>query len=144
MTIIENKTFDEERALYGLCDATARNLTFEGPADGESAFKEARNIIIENCKFALRYPIWHTHGFELCDSTMTETCRASLWYCSNGIIKNTTCTGVKALRECDKVKIVDSDFASQEFGWRCRDIEAVGSKFVSEYIFFGSQRLTLD
>lgn len=42
--IIENQTFDEERALYGLKDLTVKNCRFDGPADGESAFKECRNI----------------------------------------------------------------------------------------------------
>ena len=36
---IENKTFDEERALYNLDGAQVLNCTFAGPADGESAFK---------------------------------------------------------------------------------------------------------
>ncbi len=144
MTLVQNKTYDEERALYGLCDGEVRDCTFEGPADGESALKESSNVKVSGCKFALRYPIWHCHGFELADSCMTDTCRASLWYSHDGTIRNTTCTGVKALRECDRIKLIDSSFTSAEFGWRCRDIEAIGSKFESEYIFFESRRLTLD
>jgi len=54
---IENKTFDdEERALYNLDGAQVLNCTFAGPADGESAFKECRNITVKNCSFSLRYP----------------------------------------------------------------------------------------
>ena len=40
MEIIENKAFDMERALYGSHDITVKNYRFDGPADGESAFKE--------------------------------------------------------------------------------------------------------
>ena len=37
MTVVENQTFDEERALYGSRHVLVRNVTFDGPADGESA-----------------------------------------------------------------------------------------------------------
>ena len=53
--IIENKTFDEERALYGSRGVTLRNCTFDGPADGESACKESSDIVVENSFFNLRY-----------------------------------------------------------------------------------------
>ena len=38
MIVIENKTFDEERALYGSAEVTVKHCQFDGPADGESAF----------------------------------------------------------------------------------------------------------
>lgn len=31
--IVEGKTFDEERALYGLNGVSVRNCKFDGPAD---------------------------------------------------------------------------------------------------------------
>lgn len=42
MQTINGKNFDEERALYAINDATVTDCTFDGPADGESAFKEAK------------------------------------------------------------------------------------------------------
>ena len=54
MKRIENQTFDQERALYGSADVFVKNCTFDGPADGESAFKECRNIQVENCFWNLR------------------------------------------------------------------------------------------
>ena len=45
MKTYENQTFDEERALYGQKDITVKNCRFEGPQDGESAFKEGKNIL---------------------------------------------------------------------------------------------------
>ena len=51
MKIIENKTFDEERALYGSHGLLVRNTNFDGPADGESAFKECSDITTEHCFF---------------------------------------------------------------------------------------------
>ena len=46
--IIQNQQFDQERALYHLQNTLVRDCVFAGPADGESAFKEARNIGAEN------------------------------------------------------------------------------------------------
>ncbi len=56
MTTIENKTFDEECALYGSHGLTARNCAFDGPADGESACKECSDITAEHGFFNLCYP----------------------------------------------------------------------------------------
>lgn len=78
MKTITNKTFDEERALYGSHDIVVRDCAFDGPADGESAFKEGGNITVEHCFFNLRYPFWHDDGLQLTDSEMTELCRAAL------------------------------------------------------------------
>ena len=38
--VIENRTMDEERALYHLVDTEVKSCVFAGPADGESALKE--------------------------------------------------------------------------------------------------------
>ena len=35
MNIITDKTFDEERALYGVQNLVVQNCKFDGPADGE-------------------------------------------------------------------------------------------------------------
>ena len=56
MTTIQNQTFDQERALYGSRDLLVRNCSFNGPADGESAFKECAGIQVEHSFFNLRYP----------------------------------------------------------------------------------------
>ena len=53
---ITGKTFDEERALYGVQGVVVKDCAFDGPADGESAFKESREVTVEGCFFNLRYP----------------------------------------------------------------------------------------
>ena len=77
---IENMKLDMERALYGAHDCLIRNCTFDGPADGESALKECREIIVRDCDFRLRYPFWHVTGANVQRITMTDTCRAAFWY----------------------------------------------------------------
>ena len=56
--LITGKQFDEERALYNLKQADVNQCVFAGPADGESALKEARDVCLHNCSFSLRlYPL---------------------------------------------------------------------------------------
>ena len=54
MKTIQNQTFDEERALYGSRDILVKDCAFDGPADGESAFKECADIRAEHCFFRRR------------------------------------------------------------------------------------------
>ena len=117
MKIIENQSFDEERSLYGSREITVKRCSFDGPADGESAFKECSDILVEDCFFNLRYPFWHDHNLTIRGSEMTELCRASLWYSSHITIMDTKMHGIKALRECSDVDIRGCDIISPEFGW---------------------------
>ena len=64
MKTIKNKTFDEERSLYSLSNATVLNCTFAGERDGESALKEARSVVVKDCSFSLRYPLWHVEDLD--------------------------------------------------------------------------------
>lgn len=141
MTLLENKTFDEERALYGSRGLTVRHCAFDGPADGESAFKECADITAENCFFNLRYPFWHVHGMKLSDSEMTQLCRAAIWYSDHIEICGTKLHGIKALRECGEVRIRNCDIVSPEFGWSTRGIRMEDSTAVSEYFMMRSENL---
>lgn len=142
--IIQNQTFDEERALYHLMDTEVAHCTFAGPADGESALKEARNIVVRECDFSLRYPFWHVRGFELDKVSMDELTRAALWYSYDGVIRNTNMGGIKALRECENIRIEDSVAKSPEFGWRTKGLSISRSEMESEYFLFECKDVKID
>ncbi|MBQ6809702.1 MAG: DUF3737 family protein [Clostridia bacterium] len=142
--IYSNKTYDEERALYGIEDSTVANCVFDGPADGESALKECRGITVENCDFRLRYPFWHVTDGKVKDCTMSDTCRAALWYDENMEITNSVLGGIKALRECKKIKINGCKINSEEFGWRCEDLSINDTSLVSMYPFFECKNMELN
>ena len=141
MKVIENQTFDVERALYGSDGVRMRNCSFDGPADGESALKEGQNIEAEHCFFNLRYPFWHDRGLKIMDSEMTELCRAALWYSEHVEITDTKLHGIKALRECGDVLIRNCDIVSPEFGWSTRGIRMEDTTAVSEYFMMRSEDL---
>ena len=137
--IVSNKTFGEERALYALTDASVEGCIFAGEADGESALKECRGVKIHNCRFDLRYPLWHAEDFSLTDSFMAVSCRAPMWYTKLGTIRHCHISGVKALRECDDTLIDNSKISSPEFGWKCRKVNIRLSDITSEYLLFDSR-----
>lgn len=141
MTTITNKTFDEERALYAAQDILVKDCAFDGPADGESAFKEGRDVAVDHCFFNLRYPFWHDTGLKIENSEMTELCRAALWYSENMEINDTKLHGIKALRECANIKMRSCDIISPEFGWSVRGITMEDCTAESEYFMMRSDHL---
>lgn len=144
METIQNQTFDAERALYGVHGVHVADCAFDGPADGESAFKEGGDITAERCFFNLRYPFWHDHGLVIRDSEMTQLCRAALWYSDHIEITHTKLHGIKALRECGQVTLRDCDIVSPEFGWSTRGITMERCTAQSEYFMMRSTDLHFD
>ena len=82
MTTYRNKSFDEERALYGSRGVEVLSCRFDGPADGESALKESKDILVRDTYFNLRYPFWHDENLKIENCDLTALCRAALWYSS--------------------------------------------------------------
>ena len=144
MRIYKNETLDEERALYGEKDAQITACRFDGPADGESALKECRNIDVSDCYFNLRYPFWHDIGLTVKNSEMTDLCRAALWYSEDISLISTKLHGIKALRECRDITISDCDIVSPEFGWYNSNVTMKDSSAESEYFMMRSEHLTFD
>lgn len=143
-TVIAARNYDEERALYHLTDAVVRDCSFAGPADGESVLKECRNITVENCRFSLRYPLWHAQNFLLTASELDEKTRAPIWYCTNGKIQDCRIDGVKCLRECLRISVTHSEIHSPEFGWKSAELSISDSEIESEYFLLDSRAVTLD
>lgn len=142
--VIKGKSFDEERALYGSSGVTVEECRFEGPADGESAFKESRDIKALNCFFDLRYPFWHVTNLKIEGCEMTSLCRAALWYSHHIEITDTRMHGIKAVRECSDISISGCSIISPEFGWFNKDIVMRDTSCESEYFMMRSDRLNFE
>ena len=142
--IYKDQSFDEERALYGSNSVLVDSCRFDGPADGESALKESRNVEVNNSFFNLRYPFWHDDNLKITGSELTDKCRAALWYTNNATIADTNLYGIKALRECSDIRIYDCDINSQEFGWSVHNIEMKDTTVQGEYFMMRSERLNFD
>ena len=141
--IIKNIIDDTERAFYASKDLDFENIRIEGPADGESAFKESRDISVKNSSFSLRYPFWHNTNVVVENSTFADTSRAAFWYDQNLTLINVTSKGVKAIRECSDITISNSEFESEEFGWRSQNIKVENSKITGFYAFFECKNIDI-
>ena len=142
MMQVENQIFDKEREFYGSSDVTVVNCKFEGPADGESAFKESRNVTVDGCLWNLRYPFWHDTGVTMKNTELTELCRAAFWYSEKIEITDSKLHGVKAMRECGDITIRNSDIVSPEFGWSVSNIRVEDSTAAGEYFMMRSSDIS--
>lgn len=140
----QGEIHDEERAFYGIRDASVIDCKIDGPADGESAFKECKNIQVENTYLNLRYPFWHVDNVTITNCHMTENCRAALWYDDGVVIKDSKMHGIKALRECKNITIENTDIISPEFAWRSHGIEVNNVTLEGEYPFFECTDMVID
>ncbi len=141
--IIENQTFDQERALYNLKSADVVGCVFAGPADGESVLKEARDVALRDCSFSLRYPLWHVEGFSMENCAMDDKTRAAIWYAKDATIANSTLGGIKAVRECQNIALRGCKVESEEFGWKSQGISLTDTDITAQYIFFDSRDVVL-
>ena len=144
MKIIQNEIFDQERALYGSRQLSVEHCRFDGPADGESAFKECRDVQAVDCYFNLRYPFWHDTGLTIRNCEMTELCRAALWYSDEVTIEDSKLHGIKALRECGQVHMNHCDVISPEFGWFVHGLDMQNCTVQGEYFMMQSRDLHFD
>ncbi len=139
--VIKNQVFEEERALYGVKDISLEGCAFRGALDGESALKETRGVCAAECEFALRYPLWHAEDVTLTRITMTETCRAPLWYDTNITLKDSALLGPKAVRECHAVGIEGCNIRSEEFGWFSSDLKIKDTELAGMYAFLHAENI---
>ena len=144
MKIYQNEMFDQERALYGSQGVRVIDCRFDGPADGESALKESRDVEVRDCFLNLRYPFWHDEKLKIEGCEMTELCRAALWYSDDVQILDSKLHGIKALRECSRVDMQGCDVISPEFGWSVRQIHMKDCTVQSEYFMMRSDHLDFD
>ena len=142
--IIKDIKIDIERAFYHSLDTSFYDITIDGAMDGESAFKECQNIDIYKSTFNLRYPCWHDNDLRIEDCNFSINCRAPFWYDKNISFYNVNCQGIKAIRECQNVTILNSSFSSDEICWRSRDIKIKDSKIQSVYAFLMCQNVELE
>lgn len=142
--IIEKQTFDEERSLYNIKDTLVQNCVFAGPKDGESVLKETRNVVVKDCQFYLRYPLWHAQNYELMNCHLDEETRAPIWYSHHGKIDHCQIEGIKILRECSDTIVTNCQIDSPEFGWYSHDITVKDSTINSEYVFLNTDNVKID
>lgn len=158
--IIEQELLTGERALFGVRDLHIRYSTF---ADGESPLKESSNIILEQCLFKWKYPLWYSKNVVLDHCTLFEMARAGIWYTSN--ISLTDCTveapknfrrtsnislkqvnffnAAETLWSCDHIRMEDVTARGDYFAMNSTDIKIDGFDLVGNYSFDGCKNVVI-
>jgi len=160
MTEIIQKSFKEERALFGSDSLKLTSCTFD---IGESPLKESKNIELSGCMLRWKYPLWYCENVDVRDSVFTNGSRAGIWYTNNISIENTVidspknfrrCKGVELSKvnipdaketfwSCDDVKLKDVTVNGDYFCMNSKNIEASGLRLTGNYSFDGATNLVL-
>ena len=143
-TVIQNIQTGQERAFYGSKNVHFKNITIDGIEQGESAFKECRNITLEETNIVLKYCVWHCHNITLYKTVIDVNSRASIWYCENIEIINCKLNGVKACRNCSNLTLKDCIINSDDFGWKAEEVKIINCKISGVTPLLDSSNVTVD
>lgn len=141
MKKIVGKILTGERAAYASVDSEFIKCTFE---DGESPLKGSRNIVVTDCFFGWKYPLWYCDGVKVRNTTWLETGRSGVWYTKNLDIRDCAIGAPKQFRRCDNLSIYNSDIPhAQETLWDCRNVSLEKMHIVGDYFGMNSKFMTL-
>ncbi|MCF1422905.1 DUF3737 family protein [Mangrovimonas futianensis] len=143
MEIIRDTFYEGERPLYAAKDLRLENVKIY---PGESALKEAQNIVADDCYFMGKYPFWHTNNSEIRNSHFTVFSRAAIWYSKNLRMFDTLVEAPKMFREIDGLYVENVKFTEAgETFWNCRNLELKNVEAKqAPYIFMNSSNLKIE
>lgn len=137
---IEQKTFKEERALFGTQNAVVKDCVF---SDGESPIKECTDIFVANSIFRWKYPIWYSKNITVRDCAFLENTRAGVWYVDNISVINSVFDSPKNFRRCSDVTLENVTFTdAAETLWNCKDISLQNVRANGNYFVKDSENIT--
>ena len=137
MKTVSQAVLTGERALYNSIDLAVTDSIFE---DGESPLKECANILVDNCTFKWKYPIWYSSVVRVSGCTLDEGARAAIWYTRDIEIKDTVIKAPKALRRCERVRLKNVSFTdARETLWHCNRVELSGVRAYGDYFGMNSE-----
>ena len=143
MQTISNTSFEGERPLFKRNNLQLDHVVIH---QGESALKECKNIISDNCEFEGKYPFWHNENTKIEKCTFRDGARAAIWYCKNLEMKDSKIEAPKMFREIDGLIASNVTFSNaQETFWYCRNLNLTNLSFEkADYIFINNRNLTLN
>lgn len=140
--VIKNQDFVGERALFMTNNAIIENVLFH---DGESPLKESSDLLINNCTFQWKYPLWYTNNVEVNDSTLLESARSGLWYVNHLKINKCLIEAPKTFRRANDIELNDTELpnASETF-WKCTNIKLNNVKVSGDYLLMNCSDVEID
>ena len=133
MKELKQGLFTGERPLYDIHQIKIIDSTF---ADGESPLKECSDLIVNNCIFKWKYPMWYSDNIVCNDTTLLETARSGIWYTNNIEMNNCNIEAPKTFRRSSKISLNNCTILNaEETLWNCEDIKL--NKVVARGHYFG-------
>lgn len=139
MKTISDRHFTGERAEFCSRDKSYENCLFD---DGESPLKESCNIVLNNCRFGWKYPVWYSDNAEISDCTWFETARSGVWYTKNVRVENSRIIAPKNFRRCKNVALSNVEFENAvETLWACENVGIENVKVRGDYFGMNSRNI---
>lgn len=154
------KFYTGERALFASSNLHLIEATFDA---GESPLKESSNLILDQCLFKWKYPLWYCNDVVANDCTLFDTARAGIWYTDGITMNNCIVEAPKTFRRSSNITLNNVVLPNaSETLWGChsvtlRNVTAQGTYFamngkdivcenltlVGDYCFDGVENLTI-
>lgn len=140
--VIKNKDYTGERALFMTHNAVIENVLFH---DGESPLKESSDLLITNCTFQWKYPLWYTNNVIVNDSRLLETARSGIWYVNHIEVNKSLIEAPKQFRRSNDIVINDSKFTNaEETLWKCNNVKLKNVEAKGDYLLMNSTNVEID
>ena len=131
-----------ERALFGSEYLHITDTIFN---DGESPLKESHDLILENCMFQWKYPLWYCKNVEVRNSTWFDMGRAGVWYTTDMRVSDCLIEGPKNFRRCRNLHFDNVTFTdAKETMWNCDGVKMDRINVRGDYFAMGSSNLVID
>ena len=134
---------DKERAFYNTKNKCFKNITIKGKKNGKNAFKECRNITVEDSNIFLNNNFWHCYNLNLYKINFELDSKEPIWYCKNTEINNSKILSSKACRKCINMYIKDSYINSEDFCWKSDGIKFENCKIEGINLLLDSSNINV-
>ena len=139
---ITDEKFTEERALFQGHDLEIDGCVFE---EGESPFKESKNISAKKSLFRWKYPFWYAENIDLDEVTFFDGARAGVWYTNHFKMKNSIVEAPKEFRRCDDISLENVEIPNAlETLWNCKNVSLKDVRAHGPYFAMGCENMAVD
>ena len=131
-----------ERAMYNTHDALITNTTF---ADGESPLKECSDLVLDNCIFKWKYPLWYCKNVKVKNTTWLDTARSGIWYTDNISIVDSLIEAPKQFRRSSNIELINCMIPNaEEFLWTCKNIKLTNIQAQGNYFCMNCENIRIE
>ena len=142
MKKLEQGLFEGERALYNSSDLEIIDSTFQ---NGESPLKESKNLVLKNCIFKWKYPLWYCNNVNVYNTTWLDTARSGVWYTHNLFIKDSFIEAPKQFRRSSDITLENVTIPNaEETLWTCKNVTLKNVVARGNYFCMNSENIKVE